>query len=209
MTALVVILAIILALFLVSLIRVGAVAEYHRGGFVLRIRVGPLRFAVWPGREKPGKARKKKPEKKKKAEPVLPEGVGGKLELVRQILPVVAQAAGEMKRRLRIDTLTLHLTWAASDPASAALGFGAANAAAGVLYGLLKENFDLRDADVGVSVDFQQTNPTVYVKAALSLTIGQGVSFGLRFGARLLSIWMNGRGQRSGHDKKKEAVTHE
>lgn len=212
MTALIVILAVLLCLFLVSLIRVGVVAEYDAGGLALRIRVGPIKFAVYPGREKPEKKQKKKPrEKKEKPKQPKPseEKSGGKLELVKQMLPLVADAAGAVKRRLCIDTLVLRLTWAADNPASAALGYGMANAAVGVLYALLDQNFVIRDQDVGVSVDFQREQPELYLKAALSLTIGQGVAFAFHFGIRFLSVWTKGRGSRSGHEKKKEAVRHE
>lgn len=214
MTALIVLGCILLALLLLSLVRVGGEAEYAEDGLTVRVRLGPLKLTVYPVKARPERRRPKK-EKAKKPAPA-PEAAaqpaekpGGTLSLVRELLPLVAQAAGEMKRKIRIDLLVLHLTWAAGDPASAAMGFGAANAAVGMIYPLLDHNFKIRETDIGTAVDFDRDQPIVYLRAALSLTIGQGVSFAFYFGIKFLSVWVRRRKRPAAPEKKKEAVTHE
>lgn len=199
MTALKVIGAIILILWLISLIRVGGAAEYSEDGLTVRLRAGPLRFTLYPmkpkkeGEKKPPK---KKKEKKKEKQPQAEdhgEKPGGTLSMVMEFIPMAAEAAGRLLHKIRIDELVLHLTWAASDPAAAAMGFGAGQAALGALWPLLENNFNIKDRDVGLAVDFQRKEPIVYVRAALSLTIGQGVAFAVIYGVKALSIFLRHR----------------
>ena len=130
-----------------------------------------------------------------------PEPKGGMLKLFMEMLPVIGEAAGALKRKLRIDDLTIHLTWATDDPAKTALGFGRANAILGMIWPVFDHNFKVKKHDLGVAADFDQSCPTVYCNAALTMTVGQLVAFGLRFGIKLLVIWSRNR---KGPAKKQE-----
>lgn len=175
MTALIVIGCVVLALFLLSLVRLGAWAEYSAEGFLARVKFGFFSFQVFPvKREK----REKKPPKAKK-EASKPEGgekKGGSFALLKEMLPLAAEAAGRLKRKVRIDKLYLDLLSASSDPAAAAMSFGCANAAIGMIWPLLEHNFNIKDRRIRTSVDFQQAEPTVYLCAEASLTVGQLVA---------------------------------
>ena len=212
MTALCILGAIALILLLIGQIRIGGEAEYSETGVLVCIRIGPLRFTAYPAKKKT----QSEPPKEKTAAPdgekSLKEKVGGTLSLLRELLPLAAEAAGELKRKIRIDLLVLHLTWASKDdPAAAAMGYGAANAAIGMIYPIFDQNFKIKESDVGVALDYEAEQPLVYVKAILTLTISQGVSFVIRYGIKALSIWMKGRKRPADPQnvKKKEAVTHE
>lgn len=215
MTALRVLLIIAVACWLITLIRIGGEVQYSRDGFLVRVCAGPLRFTVFP--MKPGKKktdRQKKKEKAQRKSPEQPEAEkkGGSWKKVKKYLPLIGQAAGELKRKIRIDRIMFHLTWATSDPAFTAVGFGAGNAALGMIWPLIENNFKVLDRDVGVAMDFEQSEPTLYAEAALSLTIGQGISFGARYGLKFFRIY---RANRPKHQRKsktnhqKEAVKHE
>lgn len=198
MTALKVLLLLLLILFLLSRIRLGVQARYSEDGLRLRLIAGPLRIVLYPQKpKKPGEKRKKAPRKAKKngqkSRENQPEPKGGGLQLFLEMLPVVGQAAGALRRRLRIDELTVHLTWASDDPAKTALGFGKANAAMGMIWPMFDHNFYVKEHDLGVAADFAQKKPTVYCCAALTMTIGQLTAFGVRFGIKLLSIWSRNR----------------
>lgn len=106
---------------------------------------------------------------------------------------MAAQAAGALRRKICVDELTLHITWADSDPAQAALGFGRANGVLGMIWALIDHNFRVKHHDLGVAVDFQGEKPLYFLKAALSMTVGQLLAFGLRFGGKLLMIWSRGQ----------------
>lgn len=206
MRALIVIGIILCALFLLSLVRVGAVADWSAAGLTLKVRVGRLRFTVFP--MKPKKKRREKPERAKKPakEPQAPPEPrqGGGLDLVKQLLPVIAEAAGRFKKKICIDRLDLDLTVACPDPALTAVAFGGANAALGMIVPLLENNFNIKERSIRTAVDFDREEPAVAILAALSLTIGQGVALSVSLGFKLLKISLSNRNKHQ--STQKEAV---
>ena len=205
MTVWVVLGAIAAALVLLSLVRVGGTVEYSRSGVLIRLRAGPLRIRVYPPRPKKadGQEKPKRVKKKPKPEEEQPEPKpGGQLGPLKAILPLVADAAGQLRRKVRVDRLLLDVTAAASDPAAAALAFGGVNAAIGMIWPLLENNFNIGDRRIRTRVDFNLTEPEAYLYASFSLRVGQAVALALRLGIRFLKLW-SGRNQ---EQTKKEAV---
>lgn len=206
MTVWVVLGAIAAALVLLSLVRVGGTVEYSRSGVLIRLRAGPLRIRVYPprpkkadGQEKPKRVKKKKPKPEEEQPEPKP---GGQLGPLKAILPLVADAAGQLRRKVRVDRLLLDVTAAASDPAAAALAFGGVNAAIGMIWPLLENNFNIGDRRIRTRVDFNLTEPEIYLYGSFSLRLGQAAALALRLGIRFLKLW-SGRNQ---EQTKKEAV---
>ena len=200
MTLLKILVGILLLLFLLGRIRVGGEAEYSEKGLLVKARVGVLRLQVFPlKREKKKKKEKKtsgQQEEKaaeKKSEPVPEKKKGGPIELVKRYLPLACEAAGEMKRKIRIDKLYLDLTVASGDAAGTAMAYGYANMALGMLWPMMEQNFEVRDPRLHTSLDFTARSATVYIDAAFSARLGQLVSFGLRFGWKFLHIYLKTR----------------
>lgn len=205
MTVWVVLGAIAAALVLLSLARVGGTVEYSRSGVLIRLRAGPLRIRVYPPRPKKadGQEKPKRVKKKPKPEEEQPEPKpGGQLGPLKAALPVVADAAGQLRRKVRVDRLLLDVTAAASDPAAAALAFGGVNAAIGMIWPLLENNFNIGDRRIRTRVDFNLTEPEIYLYGSFSLRLGQAAALALRLGIRFLKLW-SGRNQ---EQTKKEAV---
>ena len=131
-----VLLIILLVLGLISLIRIGGRVSYGESGVFVFLLLGPVKLQLFPAAKEPEgnwKPREKKAKKKKapvaekhKKEPK--EGQPGTLSRLMKLLPVVGQACGALKRKIRIDDLDLKLIWGGSDPAAIALGYGQANA---------------------------------------------------------------------------------
>lgn len=201
---------VVLGLFLLSLVRIGAVVEYGATGFSARIRAGALRFQVYPIRRK-----KKRGEKTRKKEKAVRSGKevppaerpgkeGGGFAAMKSYFPLVTEVAGKFKQKLRIDELLLDFTAAAPDPASAAMAFGGANALAGMILPILENHFNIRSRRIRTAVDFQLATPIVYLYAALSLSVGQAVALALRIGIRFLKITLQQKNTRK--EKQKEAV---
>lgn len=194
MTALKIIGVIVLALFLLSLVRFGALVEYGQAGVTVKVKLGPFRFTVFPGKPKGDKAEKKRkprqtPKKQQKTQPERkPPDIGGALSLVKDFLPLVADAAGRVRRTIRIDTFFLDLTMASPDPAMAAISFGGANAALGMLWPPVEQNFKVKEYRLRTAVNFELQAPTVWLQAAATLTIGQAVSLGVHLALRALRI---------------------
>lgn len=189
MTLWIVLGSILLVLFLISLIRVGGFAEYSKTGLLAKLKVGPVYVTVYPMKRKSQKEKKAKKEKEKKEPPEeLPAKPGGSLEQFKRYMPLLADAAGRAKQKIRIDRLYFDFIAAASDPALAAMEYGYANAVIGMIWPLFENNFKVKERRIRTAVDFQAAAPTVYVYAALSLTIGQAVALGLRLMVKFLKI---------------------
>ncbi len=209
MTAWKILLVILLILFLLGLIRVGGSGEYSQEGVLVRIRVGPFWIRVFPLKEKKEEKRPKPKKKKpKKEEPE--EGQtkkGGPWGLIKDLLPVVCQAAGELKRRIRIDRLLLDYTAGGPDPANTAMMFGYSNAAVGMLLPLFEHNFNVKERRVRTAMDFNGKEPVIYIYAAFSARLGQLVSLFLRLGWRTLRLYLKHKKQTKGNiNHKKEAI---
>lgn len=208
MTVLKVLLIILLVFWLISLIRVGGRVRYGEAGLFAFVLAGPLKIQLFPAKPKEEKPKKKKPkkEKKPKEKKPKPEGQPGTLSRLMQLLPVVGQVCGALKRKIRIDDLKLDLIWGGSDPAAIALGYGQANAALGMLWPLFDNNFKVKRHSFQIGMDYGRTQPAVELEAALTFTIGQILTLAVHYGVKALIIWV-----RSGRPVKKrqEVMSHE
>lgn len=184
---------ILLLLFVLSLIRLGGRAKYGPEGFSAYVLAGPVRIQLIPSKNKgsPQKSKKRPKEKKEKhrKESAVQEEKSGTLGRVMKLLPVVCEAAGALKRKIRIDHLNLTVIWGADDPASAALGYGKANALLGMIWPLLDNNFKVKKCDWHIDVDYAKTVPEFMADAAITISIGQLISFAVHYGVKLFRNW--------------------
>jgi len=209
MTFLKVLLVILLALWLISLIRIGGRVRYGQAGLFAAVLVGPFKIQIFPVKPRRKPKKEKKPEKKPpqadkhKKEPV--EGQPGTLSRLMKLLPVVGQFCGSLKRKIRIDDLELELIWGGGDPAAIALGYGRANAALGMLWPIFDHNFKVKRHSFQIGLDYNKTQPMAELTAAITLTVGQITALGLRYGMKALIVWI-----KSGKPiKRQEAMSHE
>ena len=202
---------VVLALALLSLIRVGVWAEYAQKAFTLRLLAGPVKITLFPRpakQPKPARAKKAKASKEKKKKP--PKTAGEILDLVKQLLPAALDAAGRLRRKIRIDRFDLDVTVASADPAGAAVNYGRFNGAIGMFWPLVEQNFKVKQWRIRTNVDFTTEHPTVYLRAAATLTIGQILALGVRTALRVLPILTGSKQPKAGPEPRpnteKEAV---
>lgn len=202
MTALYIVLAVLAVFALIGLIRVGARVRFDESGLCVRARAGPLRIQVFPPakpkKEKPPKAKKEKktkPLRKKRREEAQPppKPKGAILTLVRQLIPLALQAAGEVRRKISIDHLRLDVIWAGADPASVAQTYGKLCAAEGAVWPLLERLFRIGEREVRLACVFDRPSPSITADVQVTLTIGQCVSLGIRTGIKALKIFLRHR----------------
>lgn len=203
----------LLLLLLIGLVRVGGIAEYGVQGFQVWLRAGLFRFRLVPGRGKGevkpepkrekkkvwGKGGKKAGGKKKKPGKGTEqrERKGGPLQPVRRYLPLAVEAAGELRRRIRIDRLELDFISGGGEAAGAAMALGRVNVALGMLWPLIDHHFEVREHRIRTGVDFDAQSPAVYVNAAFSARIGQLVSVTLRFGFKFFKLYFRDKKEKS------------
>ena len=168
----------LLIVLLLLLVRLRLTGVYEEKGASLTVGLGSLPLLRLPkpegekGKEKekkPKKRKKEKQEKEKKKE----KPKGGSEPGFRKLLEIIGRFLGKLRRRLRIDELTLWYQSAGDDPAMTALLFGAANAAAAALVQAVEHLFTVKERDIRTSVSFTEDKPRVYARLQLSISVGR------------------------------------
>lgn len=201
---------VVLVLVLLTLIPLGARGQYGQEGFRMDLVVGPVTIGVYPKAKK--KRKKSKARKEKKGEPQKkPVPPKSKLSLgswhtFRRYLPLICEAAGELRRKMVVRKLNIHLVWADKDPASAAIGYGMINGVIGGLWNLIDHSFRVKDHKFVVDLDYEKKEPQVQLQAVLTLTVGQLISFGIRYGMKFIATQ---REDRKKTENSKEVISHE
>lgn len=190
-------LVILAILVLIGCIPVGVDARYNADGVFLAAKLGPFRLQLLPQKpkKKPKKQKRqqKQPEKtpaktepqEKKLNPLLSGGVDG----LMQLLDLAFDTLGDLRRKLRVNELTLHvLIGGADDPAKAAMGYGRAWAAIGALTPSLERLFVIKKRDIRPALDYTISNTQVDAHLVTTITIGRSLALALRAGIRFLKI---------------------
>ena len=210
MTFLKVLLVVLLAFWLISLIRIGGRVCYGQKGLSVAVLIGPMRVQVLPAKPKKKKKAKKKedqpPPQAEKHEKSASKDRPGTLSRLMKLVPVVGQACGSLKRKIRIDDLELELILGGSNPAAVALSYGQANAALGMLWPIFDHNFKVKRHAFQIDLDHGRTQTAVELQAAVTMTVGQIVVLAGHYGPKALFTWIKS-GRPAG--KRQEALTHE
>lgn len=188
-------LVIFAVLVLIGCIPVGVDARYGADGIFLAAKIGPFRLQLLP--QKPKKKKKKpakqppavKPAEKKPAEkkqnPLLSGGVDGLL----QLLGLAFDTLGDLRRKLRVNELTLHVTVpGGDDPAKAAMNYGRAWAAIGALTPAVERLFVIKKRDIQPELNYNETQMKVDAHLVTTITIGRSLALALRAGVGFLKI---------------------
>lgn len=177
-----------LVLLVIALLPLGVSLRYDETGFWVFLKVFLLKFQLFPSK----KEKKPKPKKPKKGKPKQADDhpkKGGSLALVKACLPLVKSALQGIRKRLTIKHLELYVVWAASDPADAALTYGCANAALGAIWPLFYQNFKIRNHSLGIDVDFDAAEPTIYANVELTMNVFQILTLALPLGIKFIKIY--------------------
>ena len=165
------------ALCLLSLIRLGVWVSYRSGVLTLKGKLGPVKLTILPQKEKKSAQKKPKPEEKAESKP--PKQPKDLLALARRALPVALEAAGRLKRKIRVDRLYLDVAVGGEDPAAAAVAYGGVNAAVGMIWPLVEQNFNVKDRRIRTAMDFSAAETDLSLEVAATLTVGQALALAL------------------------------
>lgn len=198
-------LIVLLVLLFLLLLPLGVRVRYDEDGLFAWLKIGPVLIRLFPPKaeKKPKKEKKPKEDKPKQADDHPKRG--GPLALIKGCLPLIRPTLEGIRKRLTIKHLTLHVIWAAPDPADAAMGYGAANAALGVLWPVFYQNFKIRDYALGVDVDFDAVEPALYAKADLTMTVFRLLTLALPLLFKFIKIYRAVNAAPKGEPVKKEA----
>lgn len=211
MTWLIVLGCILLAVWLIGRIRIGAAVAYSEEGLSVSLKAGPKNLQVLPAQpkkkeQKPAKAKKEKKGSVEAESRKTQRSTRDTVSLTLKFLPLLGEAAGRFRRKIRVDRLKLYVIWGGEDPAAAAKGYGAGHAAMGILWPVVEQNFNVKEHDLRVDVDFERKKPELIADARVSITIGQCFSLGLNLGLKALKIYLGIRREQTDKTKNEKAV---
>ncbi len=169
MIPLLIVLAVVI---LICFIRLGVIVQYGENGLSAEAVIGPVRFGLLPRGEK------KESKKKKEEEAVEATAKAGRLASLKNQLPSINKALARLRRKLRINELTIHYLAAGPNPAAAALYFGGVSAGYGILLPLLENNFNIKKRDLRTAVDFEASEPYIYLRSKITLAVWEAVYVG-------------------------------
>lgn len=190
-----IVLLVLAVLFAIGLIPVGVDAGYGADGYFVKLKIWLLRATLLPQREKQKKPKKQKEEKKREEAPAkegeekkkfsLPGGIDGIFAIVNFACDVL----GDLRRKLRVEKLYLHITFGGSDDAAkAAINYGRAWAVIGALDPMLNRIFVIRERDVQPELRYDQQGMRAEARLILTITIGRALSLALRAGVGAIKL---------------------
>ena len=192
-------------LVLLAILPLGASVLYDEDGPRVRIVAGPLKIQVFPLKknQKKDKSKKAKPKGQTKpkaaAEAAAPKPKSGGswtdfLPLVRIALDLL----NDLRRKLRVDHLKLHLTMAADDPCDLAVNYGRMNASLAGLIAQLERFLVIKKRDVHIGCDFTASQTLILARLDLTITLGRILSIAVHYGVRALITFLKIKKQREG-----------
>lgn len=177
-------------LVLLCILPVGVSGRYDIRGPLLHITAGPVKFRLYPKKDKKEKPKKEKAKKKKSAPGKKEEKTtGGSLKDFLPLANVALNFLGDLKRKLRITRLDMRLTLAGDDPCDLGIHYGRAWAALGNLIPRLEEMFVIKKRNMEVACDFTADTTTVYARADISISLGRLLVLLVRYGIRAFKAY--------------------
>ena len=200
-----IVLLVLAVLDFIGCILVGVDAGFD-GEVRLAIKIGFIRVRILPPKPKKPKKQKmkqpaaKKPAQKPAAAPKKPLFSGDPKEL-RALLQLGVQTLGDLRRKLRVEVLTLFVYFGGGDdPAKNAIAYGRAWAVIGSITPLLDQLFVIQKRRIEPRFAPQEDKLRVEGRIVLTITIGRALALGIRAGLGFLRIVSN---------KKKGDAEHE
>jgi hypothetical protein len=191
---------IVLIIFLICQIRVGADIDYTGGNLRISAKFCGLLLQIYPHKaskpkeekkaepekeQKPPKEKKPKRDKKKKKKEKSGPGLMISGDEILELLKKVLEGLGKFSRGFHVDRFKLHWIIALRDPSDTARLFGFVNASLCSLAPVCAERFPCSDVDVWTDVDFTSAQMKLDFGIAVVLRIGAVFSmlFTILFGA--------------------------
>ena len=195
-------------LVLLAILPLGASVLYDADGPRVRIVAGPVKIQVFPMKKKPKKDKPKKEkfkkEKKKPAQageeqkPFHKPKTGGSWTDFLPLVQVALDLLNDLRRKLRVNYLKLHLTMAGDDPCDLAINYGRMNASLAGLLTQLARFLVIKKRDVHVDCDFAASQTVILARLDLTITLGRILSIAVVYGIRALITFLKIKKQRKG-----------
>lgn len=164
---------------MLALVRISLDIEYSKNGITADIKVGFIKFRLFPQKEKAKVKKVKKPEKKPEAQAASATKSGGKLSEFKPYLELITKALSDFKRKLKVDELTVHFAAGGENPVAVAIAYGGVTAAMGMIVPILEQNLVIKNRDFETSLSFEIKEPYIYVRAKITSAVWELILIGI------------------------------
>ena len=203
------VLALLLAIWL---LRVGVQVAFGQE-LRLTLVVGPKKIVLLPKRDKKKKTKKKVPDKR--AKPAEKAGEKEKLpftfEDVRSVVPVVfdalQKALGKIRRKMRVDPLTLSISFGGEDPVKVAQMYGWTNTAVWTMMPPLEQMLHIPDPHIHLETDYNSLCIKAEGRVGVKFRVGDLIIIGLTMALPLLRWYLDWRRKQPGQTGTKKEAT--
>ena len=190
-------------LILLALLPLGASVVYDEDGPRAWILLGCLKLPIFPRKKKPRKEQQKKQKKPKKTassekKPFPKPKTGGSWTDFLPLARVALDLLNDLRCKLRVNHLKLHLTMAGDDPCDLAVNYGRMNASLAALIAQLERFLVIKKRDVHVDCDFTASETVILARLDLTITLGRILAIAVRYGVRGLTTFQKIKKQREG-----------
>ena len=96
----------------------------------------------------------------------------------------------DLRLKLRVDKLQLHLTMAADDPCDLAINYGRMNASLAGLIAQLERFLVIKKRDVHIDCDFTASQTVIIARLDLTITLGRILYIAVLYGIRALTTFL-------------------
>ena len=111
---------------------------------------------------------------------------------------VALDLLNDLRSKLRVDHLKLHMTMAADDPCDLAINYGRMNASLAGLIAQLERFLVIKKRDVHIDCDFAANETVILARLDLTITLGRILSIAVVYGVRALMTFLKIKKQREG-----------
>ncbi|MBE6933788.1 MAG: DUF2953 domain-containing protein [Ruminococcaceae bacterium] len=111
---------------------------------------------------------------------------GGSLKTLLSIFKIALEFFGELRRKIRVKRLELQVTAAGDSPYDAAVHYGQAWVAVGLLMSPLEQLFTIKKRNIQVGCDFEAEDTKVYFRADITITLWRLLSLIAKYGWRAI-----------------------
>ena len=195
MKTLIIVLLVMTVLLLTPL---GIDGGYNGKSLILGIRVGLFNIRVLPRKKKLTKPKiPKKKKMPKKPEESSDTGKKAKkpfdIKTLKSLIKPALKALGRFRKKLRLNYIRIHYTFASDDPYKTAMGFGMSSAALGSILPLVENAFDIGERDIGTSFDFLSDKPVFDCWITTTIQVWEILYIAIAFGIDYLKLKLKQR----------------
>lgn len=168
----------ILLIVLLCLLRIGVQVELKGEETAVKLKIGPFRFLIFPGKTEKDTHKKaeeiaEKPEETAEKSGVKLPPLSALKDLVKTLWPPLRRALARTRKGVRVRPLQLSVTVGGEeDPAEAAQHYGELNGAVWAVMPVLEQLLAIHEPYIHVGVDFDAEKTQVEGSLGLSIRIG-------------------------------------